>query len=236
MFRSVLITGIVAGICAGLLVSVVQMVKVTPLILAAESYEQLAAAKAAKGGKTISLAKAKNAGAKAQKADEAWQPADGLERQFYSFTANILIGVGFGLLLVAGFVLSRREVDLSKGVMWGLGGFFMFNLAPALGLAPELPGMNAAELGARQMWWLATVLASGGGLGLIVFTRPSWAKALGTAIIIAPHVIGAPHPSHGASLVPAELAAQFVMASLTTSLLFWAVLGASAGYLYRKLG
>ncbi len=229
MFRSILITGIVAGICAGLLVSVVQMVKVIPLIAAAESYEQLAAAKAAEVGKTTSLVKAQNVG-------KAWQPADGLERKVYSFTANVLIGVGFGLLMVAGFVFSRREVDLSKGLLWGLGGFFVFNLAPALGLAPELPGMNAAELGARQMWWLSTVLASAGGLGLIAFTRPGWAKALGAAIIIAPHIFGAPHAPHGASLVPAELAAQFVMASLMTSILFWIVLGASAGYLYRKLG
>ena len=236
MLRSILITAIVAGISAGLLVSVVQMVKVAPLIAVAEGYEQLASAKAAEGGKTTNLAKAKNAGAKAQNADKAWQPADGLERKFYSLTANVLVGVGFGLLLVAGFVFSRREVDLSQGLLWGLGGFFVFSLAPALGLAPELPGMNAAELGARQIWWLSCVLASGGGLGLIVFTRPGWAKALGAAIIITPHVIGAPHAPYGASLVPAELAAQFVMASLMTSVLFWVVLGASAGYLYRKLG
>lgn len=235
MFRSILITGIVAGICAGLLVSVVQIVKVSPLIAAAESYEKLASAKAAQGGKTIQQAKAQNAGAKVQTADKAWQPADGAQRKFFSTTANVLIGVGFGLLLVSGFVLSRRDVDLSQGLLWGLGGFFVFNLAPALGLAPELPGMNAAALDARQLWWLGTVLASGGGLGLIVFARPSWAKALGTAIIIAPHIYGAPHVTHGASLVPAELAAQFVMASLMTSVLFWVVLGTSAGYLYRRL-
>lgn len=231
MFRSVLIAGIAAGICAGMLVSVVQMIKVTPLIAAAESYEQLASAKAdkaAQGGKTIQQAKALNTG-------KPWQPADGLERKIYSFSANILVGVGFGLLLVAGFVLSRRDVDLFKGVLWGLAGFFVFNLAPALGLPPELPGMNAAELGARQMWWLSTVLASAGGLGLIAFTRPGWAKVLGAAIIIAPHIFGAPHIPHGASLVPAELAAQFVMASLMTSILFWIVLGASAGFLHRKL-
>ncbi len=236
MFRSILITGIVAGIVAGLMVSVVQMVKVKPLIAVAESYEQLASAKAAEAEKAKNTgAKAQNAGVKAQDAKEAWQPADGLERTIYSSTANVLIGVGFGLLLVAGFVFSRREVDLSKGLLWGLGGFFVFSLAPALGLPPELPGMNAAELGARQTWWLSTVLASGSGLALIVFTRRNWAKALGTAIIVVPHVIGAPHAPHGASLVPAELAAQFVVASLMTSVLFWIVLGASAGYLYRRL-
>ncbi len=235
MFRSVLISGIFAGICAGLLVSVVQMIKVTPLILAAESYEQLASAKAAEDSKTIHLAKTIQQ-AKAQNADKAWQPAEGLERKLYSFSANVLVGVGFGLLLVAGFVLSRREVDLFKGVLWGLAGFFVFNLAPALGLPPELPGMNAAELDARQMWWLSCVLASAGGLGLIAFTRPGWAKVLGAAIIIAPHIFGAPLAPHGASLVPAELAAQFVMASLMTSILFWIVLGASAGFLYRRFG
>ncbi len=240
MIRAVLIAGILAGICAGLLVSAVQMVKVAPLIAAAESYEQLAAAKAAPGNKTNNKTNDKTSGkitslVKAKNTSKAWQPADGLERKVYSFATNILVGVGFGLLLVAGFVFSRREVDFSKGLLWGLGGFFVFNLAPALGLPPELPGMNAAALDARQMWWLGTVLASASGLALIAFTRASWAKALGAAIIIAPHIYGAPHTPLGASLVPAELAAQFVMASLMTSALFWIVLGASAGHLYRKL-
>lgn len=232
MFRSILIAGIVAGFCAGVLVSAVQMVKVTPLIIAAETYEQLASAKAAHPETNILPAKAPIA----PKADKPWQPADGLERSFYSFSANILTGIGFGLLLVAGFVLSGRAVDLRLGLLWGLAGFCVFNLAPALGLPPELPGMKAAELDTRQLWWLSTVLATGGGLGLIVFTRPSWIKALGAAAIAAPHIIGAPHVPHGASLVPAELAAEFVMASLLTSVLFWIVLGASTGFLYRRLG
>ncbi|MEI2612914.1 MAG: CbtA family protein [Candidatus Promineifilaceae bacterium] len=39
-----------------------------------------------------------------------------------------------------------------------------FQLAPAFGLPPELPGMAAADLGARQVWWCGTALATGVGI------------------------------------------------------------------------
>ncbi len=36
--------------------------------------------------------------------------------------------------------------------------------------------------------------------------------------------------------LPAELAAEFAVASLLTTCLFWLVLGGLAGHLYQKLG
>ena len=40
-----------------------------------------------------------------------------------------------------------------------------------------------------------------------------------------PHFVGAPHPHEFDSNVPAELAAQYVTASLVTAGLFWLLLG-----------
>ncbi len=150
--------------------------------------------------------------------------------------ANALTGVGFGFVLVAGFALARRPVDWRRGALWGLGGFAVFSLAPALGLPPELPGMAAANLAARQLWWSATVAATGIGLALIVFSPRAALKGLGAVLLVAPHAIGAPHPEHFAGTVPAELAAEFVMASLLASALFWTALGGIAGYLYPSKG
>ena len=45
-------------------------------------------------------------------------------------------------------------------------------------------------------------------------TRQSWAIAVGIALIIAPHLIGAPQPPTHESGVPAGLAAEFAANSI----------------------
>lgn len=213
MLRRVLSTALIAGFMAGVLVSLVQSLTVTPLILEAETYEDTAAADE----------------------DAAWVPGDGTKRLAYTVLADILVGVGFALLLAAGFALRGGSVDLRAGVLWGLGGFAAFALAPALGLPPEPPGMATADLAARQAWWLGTVAASAGGLALVVFAGGTGLRALGVAAIVAPHLIGAPHPGGLAvDPLPAALAARFVAASLVTSAVFWVVLGGLSGWLYRR--
>ena len=62
-------------------------------------------------------------------------------------------------------------------MFWGFAGFAVFTLAPGLGLPPELPAMPAADLGDRQIWWTATVLATAVGLALIAF-RGKWCWSL----------------------------------------------------------
>ncbi len=214
MLRRVLFTALTAGMLAGLLVSVLQSLTVTPLILEAERYEHSAAA----GGQAA-----------------AWAPRDGAERVAYTVLADVLTGVGFAMLLAAGFALHGGAVDLRAGILWGLGGFAAFALAPALGLPPEPPGMTAAGLAARQGWWLATAAATAGGLALMVFAGAVVVKALGVAAIVAPHLIGAPHPGAAeATALPAALPAEFVAASLVVSALFWIVLGGLSGWLYGR--
>lgn len=213
MLRPIILSALLAGLIAGLLSAGLQAAKVTPLILEAERYEA-----AAPG---------------AAEADEPWAPADGLERAAYTVLSNVLAGIGFGLVITAGFAL-RGAVDWRRGVLWGLGGFAAVNLAPALGLPPEVPGMAGAELAARQTWWLLTVALTGGGLALLAFApRLAW-KAAGVALVVAPHVIGAPHVAAEASAVPAELAAAFVATTLVVNGLFWLVLGGSAGYFFHR--
>ena len=67
---------------------------------------------------------------------------------------------------------------------WGLAGFAAFTLAPNLGLPPELPAMPAADLLARQAWWIGTVVATAAGLALIVFGRSPWFAVLGIALLL----------------------------------------------------
>lgn len=234
MWRQMLVAALIAGAAGGLIVTVVQQWQVAPLILEAETYEQaVAEAGSTAGGQPRSEAHA----TPPQGADsehQSWAPDDGLERILFTALANILLGIGFSLLLVACFAL-RREVNWRQGMLWGLAGFATFALAPALGLAPEVPGAAAAELAERQLWWFGTVVATALGLGVLAFGRRWWMRAAGAVVLALPHLIGAPHPAQIGGAVPAELAASFVVASLFSMVVFWIVLGGLSAHLYRRL-
>jgi cobalt transporter subunit CbtA len=148
--------------------------------------------------------------------------------------ANVLAGVGFALLLAAAYAL-KGGVDWRRGLLWGLAGFATFALAPALGLPPQLPGSEAAPLMARQAWWLTTVAATGGGLGLIAFA-PRWLwKGVGLLLLVMPHIVGAPGHSTVGGLAPVAMAQAFVVASLLSNLLFWLALGGLTAVAFNRL-
>ncbi len=226
MVARVLTIAVIAGLVAGIIVTGAQFLRVFPLIQKAETYEQTAPAESHTHG-------AASQGAHSHEASD-WAPDDGLERTVFTLLANILTAVGFALLLNAAFAIYGRPIGLKQGVVWGLAGFAVFALAPAIGLPPELPGLQAAELFARQTWYFGTILATGAGLAAIVFLS-HWAhQSLGAISIVAPHLIGAPHPAEFGGSTPPELAAMFVIASLSTTALLWIVLGGISGYLHDR--
>jgi len=231
MFRRIVTAALLAGMVAGLLATGLQMAKVWPLILAAESFEDAAPTQAHHHGADASVA------VHAALAD-AWAPEDGVERMAYTLLFNLLAGFGFALLVNAGLALRRatgRPLDLTTGLLWGLAGFTAFALAPALGLPPELPGMPAADLVQRQVWWLGTAVATLAGIALIAGPRRASLAVLGAVLLALPHLIGAPHPEGAdASRVPPALAASFVVASLASAAVFWTALGAISGWLQRS--
>lgn len=235
ILRRILTAGLLAGFVAGLAFTVVQQVKVTPLILAAEVYENAEAEAPAAHTHDGAVAAHTHD-------EEAWAPEDGIERIAYTVAANILAGVGYGCILVAGMVFAGRQLDWRRGLLWGLAGFAAFAFAPALGLPPELPGMAAADLAGRQLWWIATALATLAGLGLFVFAPQQFKGAklraaaivAGVALIILPHLIGAPEHAAESGALPAELAARFAVASLIAQAVFWAALSAVAGHLLGR--
>jgi cobalt transporter subunit CbtA len=235
MLVRVLLAAIFAGVIAGLFSTAVQSYRVIPLILEAERYEGNGAADGHSHG-TEKSGQAGDAKSKDQALEEAesWAPADGGERLFYTGLANIAVGVAYALLVTAAVLALNQSLTLRSGVAWGAAGFVVFVLSPNFGLPPELPGMQAGDLQARQIWWFATVILTAIGLGLFAFKQGLVWALLGVALIIAPHLYGAPQPLSHESLVPANLAADFVMATLVSSLLFWLFLGAALGYGFEK--
>lgn len=231
LFQRIFFAAVLSGLAAGLAMSAVQQWRVAPLILVAEVYENAAPEEPAVAEHSH------EAGAAAHEHDEdAWAPQDGAERIFYTVLANLLGCIGFAFVLAAVSVLSGIEITARNGVIWGLGGFIALQLAPALGLPPELPGMPAADLVARQVWWVGTAVATGAGMLAIAKLRNWTGIAIAAVLILAPHVIGAPQlVGEHASAVPANLATQFAAATLATGALFWLIVGPLFGWLNERL-
>lgn len=228
IFRNVVFLAALSGLVAGVAMTAMQVGTTVPLILQAETYEN------ADGGHDHGAAGHSHEDAAAhddavEAEDEAWMPADGFERTAFTVLANIVTGIGFALIMVAASEVAGGITDWRKGVFWGFAGFAVFTLAPGLGLPPELPGMPAAELLPRQIWWGGTVAATAIGLALLAFGRTPVLGAVAVALIVAPHLIGAPQPESHATDVPEGLHHQFVVAVTVTNLVFWIVLGAAAG-------
>src|SRR6476660_5574469 len=228
-FRNIVLLAAIVGVIAGIIMTVAQQLTTVPLILKAEVFEQAEEAKAPA---------AYNYESEPAAADGhehgGWAPQDGFERTAFTLAANVITGIGFALLLIAVSELAGGISGWRQGVMWGLAAFAVFTLAPGLGLPPELPAMPAAELGPRQLWWIGTVAASASGLALIVYGRSVPAIIGGVALLVAPHLIGAPQPISYESPIPEGLHHSFVVAVVMTTLVFWVLLGGLAGYFRER--
>lgn len=205
--RPLLAVGLLAGLAAGAAATLLQASTVVPLILQAEALE----------------------------------PQHAFAEHAHSATArsasmllfNSLAGIGFGLLLAAAYNL-RGGAGARAGLLWGLGGFAAFYLAPALGLPPSLPGTELAALGARQAWWLGTAAATATGLTLLMFGRRLWMRGCGLALLAVPHLAGAPQPDSAAAGLPHDYVRAFAVWSAVGNALFWLVLGAVSGWLFER--
>ncbi|AZE48447.1 putative cobalt transporter CbtA [Pseudomonas chlororaphis] len=227
MIKRIAQTAGFTGLLAALLLTLLQSLWVAPLILEAETYEKAPAAQ-------HEAVHEHAAGTAAHSHDaEAWEPQDGWQRVLSTTGGNLVVAVGFALML-AGLYTLRAPNRTSQGLLWGLAGYATFCLAPTLGLPPELPGTAAADLAQRQVWWVGTAASTAVGIALIVFARSWLLKALGVAILAVPHLIGAPQPQVHSMLAPEELEAQFKIASQLTNAAFWLALGLISAWLFRR--
>ncbi|TDV72379.1 CbtA family protein [Pseudomonas sp. LP_7_YM] len=225
MFKRIAQTAGFTGLLAALLLTLLQSFWVAPLILQAETYEKAPTADM--------HSHADGAMAGHVHDEEAWEPEDGWQRVLSTTGGNLVVAVGFALMLAALYTL-RAPSSTRQGALWGLAGFAVFVLAPTLGLPPELPGTAAAELTQRQIWWVSAAASAAAGLALIVFAHNGLLKVLGAAILVVPHVLGAPQPQVHSALAPEALQAQFRIASLLTNAVFWLAMGLISAWLFRR--
>lgn len=244
MFRRLLASALFAGFAAGLLAAVLQFALVERLILLAEEYETGAlvhfqapdgAADAAAQDHDHAAPEAAASGAgqvDAPAAHDHGAGADGapsgLTRHGLTVLFAVLTYTGFALLLVAGYAFAEERglrLTVRDGLLWGLGGFAAIQLAPALGLEPELPGTPTADLTARQLWWFGTAVATAAGLALLAYGWGIVLRIVGLVLLAVPHLIGPPELGYFAGAVPPELASSFAARSLGVGLVAWVTLG-----------
>ena len=295
MVRRVLLAAIVAGVVAGIALTALQAAAVSPLLLAAESYEagvgdpapaphrhgerthSHAFGSRAHGhdGQALNLGSEEAAPSEASGAEDrsraapgggdgpagsarqshtqepvheppvhehehghhhggAWASANGIGRTFRTTVSNVATAIGFALLLVALFAW-RGGATWRQGLLWGAAGFFVFFVNPAVGLRPAVPGAAAASLLDRQLWWLLAVGCSAAGVGLLLLAPARAVKVGGAALLVVPHLVGAPRPEVPGGLAPDGLADSFVVASAATNAAFWLVLGVVAAVTFGRL-
>lgn len=210
-FRKLVTISLLAGLLGGLLLSVLQHYQTLPLILAAEQFETASA-----------------------EHPHDWQPIDGWQRNGFTLLFNGLTGFGFALLISAAMYW-RDQRGCLYGLGWGLAGYWVFFAGPSLGLPPELPGTDSAELHSRQVWWLFTAAACAMGLFGLILTQQRWLQIAGAGLLALPYLIGAPHPEVAHALAPEALQQHFVVLTSINNAMFWLALGALSGRLLRKV-
>jgi len=209
-----LAAGLVAGVVAGLAVAALQHVTTTPLILAAEVFE---------------------AAQHAHDSAEAAAPLfEGLRRTAATSVATIAVSTGYALILLACMLFSGETIGPRRAALWGACAFAATGLATSLGLAPQLPGATETDLAGRQIWWMATAASTGAGLFALLRIDHIAAKAIGAALLVAPHFFW-PTPATPESTVPAELAARFAASSLAVQAMSWVLAGALAGLVWTLI-
>ena len=231
MITKSITTVLLSGFIVGLIYTVMQILMITPLIISAEKYELSEVPADFKIEDSEGISKEEIA---YHKYSGNWINSILNIRNFYTSISNIVTAIAFSMILISVFLMRGKLVNFNSGIIWGVAGFSIFSLAPALGLPPELPGMSAAALESRQIWWIGTVTATAVSIGIFSECKTILPKIAALAIIISPHIIGAPHPFVFESNVPAELSAQFAVMTLFTSAFFWLILGGTTGYFYKK--
>ena len=217
MFQKMAVSALIAGFSAGLVAALLQFVFVQPLLLHAELFE-------IDPHTALDLVTVPRG------------PFD-VAREALNIVFSALIYTGYAFVLLAAMVWAEdrgEPISPRAGILWGIAGFITMHMAPAFGLAPDMPGLNGADVEARQIWWYGTVACTGIALWLIAFGQ-NWA-IWGAAIVLlaAPHLIGAPMPDTLTQAAPSELAASFAARTLGVALAVWSTLGLLLGSVWHS--
>jgi len=140
MYSRLLISALFAGACAGCIAGLLQLGFVQPVLLHAELYE---------GGDLVHF------GTENVLTAHPDLPGFDAMRDGLSLAFTMLTYTGYALIMLALMAIAEDRgavIDGRTGLIWGVAGFITFHLAPGFSLAPEVPGVAAADVAVRQVW------------------------------------------------------------------------------------
>ena len=225
MFKNIFVSAVLCGAIVGVLATLMQLLLITPLLLEAELFESGQSIHFSTTGSPESAVKHIN----------IWQDP---YRHLMTLCFNLVTFTGLGFLLVAAMTFFEiRGFSLSKaeGIIFGVCGFFIFQLAPGIGLPPELPGTISVEVSIKQTWWIVAILCTTIGMLLVSLTKHKILILAGVIFAIIPHLIGYPKLDTYFGVAPPELAAEFATRSIAISLVAWVVLGLLSSQFWKYL-
>jgi cobalt transporter subunit CbtA len=254
IFPKLVWASLAVAVAVGSVETGVQRWQAAPLILAAEVYEEQKAEAPAPADALTAPAHAEAAVAEQAHEHEhehgtakEWEPENGAERIGWTWVANVLHAFSMALLVFAvmGVWLYQRGTQLaSLPLAWlvAAAGGISFNLWPSLGLHAEVPGMEAAPLHARQLWWVLSVGSAALACAVLGFGRGGWRWMVAAALLALPFVVGAPElegdalagfgPEAHAALE--ALGKQFIWATSWVALSFWVTMGLACGLAFQR--
>jgi cobalt transporter subunit CbtA len=180
-------------------------------------------------------------------AAKEWEPDNGAERIGWTWVANTLHAFSMALLVFAimGVWRYQRGTALTALQLAGFvagAGWLSFYLWPTLGLPAEVPGMDAAPLHARQLWWILAVGSAGMSCALMGFAKGNWRWPAAAVLLALPVVGGAPHlqgdalagfnPIAKAAL--GQMVQQFAWATTWVAVSFWLSMGLACGLAFQR--
>lgn len=225
MFKNIFVSAVVCGAIAGVLATVMQMLLVTPLLMEAELFET---------GQSMHFITDGSPESPIKHVD-IWEDP---YRHLMTLCFNLVTFTGFGFILVAAMAFfQKRGFTLSKaeGIVAGVSGFIVFQLAPSVGLPPELPGTIGVTVGLKQTWWIITILSTTVGILLLFLDKHKVVSGAGIIFITIPHLIGHPKLETYFGVAPPELAAEFASRALAVSLIAWIILGVISSQFWKYL-
>ena len=245
IFQRLIWAALATAVVVGSVQTGVQRWQAAPLILAAEVYQAQKAE--APDAHVHTDAAAQHEHEHEHGVAKEWEPENGFKRIGWTWVANSLHAFSMALLVFAvmGVWLYQRGAAVGSFALAGwvaAAGFVSLHLWPSLGLQAEVPGMEAVQLYARQVWWMLAVGSAAGACAVAGFVRASWCWLVAAALLALPFVVGAPQlqgdalagfgPEAHAALE--ELSGQFIWATTWVALSFWASIGLVGGEAFQR--
>jgi len=250
IFQRLIWAGLAAALLVGSVQTGVQRWQAAPLILSAEVYEHQKAEAPTPPESLTAHVHAEGIAPEHEHehgSAKEWEPENGAERIGWTWVANVLHAFSMVLLVFAvmGMYLYKRGAALASQPLAGwvaAAGWLSFHLWPSLGLHAEVPGMDAAPLHARQIWWALAVASAALACTALGFARGPWRWAAPAVLLALPFAVGAPHlhtdalAGYGAEAHAAlqQLGEQFIWATTWVALSFWVTMGLACGLAFER--